>query len=94
MTSKVEKVGQKPTFTHKLTTNLKFQTPLLFFSFTFTELKEQDCGISKTEKDISMLLSKIDQLKASQKTGSKAIIGFGQALVHFYLEMYPPKSVF
>ncbi len=59
MTSKVEKVGQKPTFTHKLTTNLNFQTPFLFFSSTVTEFNAQDCGISKTEKNTSMLLSKI-----------------------------------
>ncbi len=34
ITSKVQKVSQKYTFTHKLTTKRNFQTPSLFFSST------------------------------------------------------------
>jgi len=42
----VEKVGQKHTYTHKLTTNLNFQMPSLFFSSTVEDWNAQDCGIS------------------------------------------------
>ncbi len=65
MTSKVENVYQKRTFTHKLTTDRNSQTPSLFFILTITEWNAQDCGISKAAKDTSMLPSKIDQMKAS-----------------------------
>ncbi|KAK9957229.1 hypothetical protein ABG768_011493, partial [Culter alburnus] len=51
------------TFTHKLTINLKFQTPSLFFSSNVMEWNTQDCGISKAEKNTSMLPLKIDQIK-------------------------------
>ncbi len=63
ITSKVQKVSQKYTFTHKLTTKRNFQTPSLFFSSTIMEWCAQDCGISKAAKDTSMLPSKIDQMK-------------------------------
>ncbi len=94
ITSKVQKVSQKYTFTHKLTTKRNFQTPSLFFSSTFTEWNAEDCGISKAAKDTSMLPSKIDQMKASHETGSEANFGFGHALMPSCLEMRPPKAVF
>ncbi len=65
ITSKVQKVSQKYTFTQKLTTKRNFQTPSLLFSSTVTEWNAEDCGISKAAKDTSMLPSKIDQMKAS-----------------------------
>ncbi len=43
ITSKVQKVSQKYTFTHKLTTKRNFQTRSLFFSSTGTEWNAQDC---------------------------------------------------
>ncbi len=92
ITSKVQKVNQKYTFTHKLTTN--FQTPSLFFSSTVTEWNAQDCGISKAAKDTSTLPSKIDQMKVSHETGSEANFGFGRALMPSCLEMLPPKAVY
>ncbi len=55
ITSKVQKVNQKYTFTHKLTTKHNFQTPSLFFSSTVTEWNAQDCGISTAVKDILYL---------------------------------------
>ncbi len=67
-TSKVQKVHQKYTFTHKLTTKCNFQMPSLFFSSTVTEWDAQDCGISK---DTSMLPSEIDQMKVSHETEVK-----------------------
>ncbi len=94
ITSKVQKVSQKYTFTHKLTTKRNFQTPSLFFSSTVTEWNAEDCGISKAAKDTSMLPSKIDQMKASHETGSEANFGFGHALMPSYLEMCPPKAAF
>ncbi len=81
ITSKVQKVNQKYTFTHKLTTKRNFQTPSLFFSSTITEWNAQDCGILKAAKDTSMLPSKIDQMKVSHETGSEANFGFGRALM-------------
>jgi len=51
MTSEVEKIGQKITFTQKLMTNHNFQTASLFFSSTVTEWKAKDCGISKASKE-------------------------------------------
>jgi len=47
-------------YTHELTNNRTFQMPSLYLSITVTEWKAQDCGISKEEKDTSMLPSKID----------------------------------
>ncbi len=94
ITSKVQKVNQKYTFTHKLTTKRNFQTPFLFFSSTGTEWNAQDCGISKAAKDTSMLPSKIDQMKASHETGSEANFGFGRALMPSCLGMLPPKAAF
>ncbi len=94
ITSKVQKVNQKYTFTHKLTTKRNFQTPSLFFSSTGTEWNAQDCGISKAAKDTSMLPSKIDQMKASHETGSEANFGFGRALMPSCLGMLPPKAAF
>ncbi len=47
ITSKVQNVNQKYTFTHKLTTKCNFQMPSLFFSSTVTEWDAQDCGIFK-----------------------------------------------
>ncbi len=44
--------------------------------------------------DISMLPSKIDQMKVSHETGSEANFGFGRALMPSYLEMCPPKAAF
>jgi len=41
-----------------------------------------------------MLDSKIDQIKVSQKTGSEANIGFGRALMPYYLGMHPLKAAF
>ncbi len=81
MTSKMQKVNQKYTFTHKLTTKRSFQTPSLFFSSTVTEWNALDCGISKAAKDTSMLPSKIDQMKVSHETGSEANFGFGRTLM-------------
>ncbi len=67
ITSKVQKVNQKYTFTHNLTTKRTFQMPsLFFFSSTGTECNAQDCGISKAAKDTSMLPSKIVQMKVSE----------------------------
>ncbi|KAK9969668.1 hypothetical protein ABG768_027825, partial [Culter alburnus] len=63
MTSEVETVGQKCTFTYKLTTNRNVQMSYLFFSSAVTEWKTQNCGISLEAKDTSMLPSKIDQMK-------------------------------
>ncbi len=54
ITSKVQKVSQKYTFKHKLTTKRNFQTASLFFSSTIKEWNAQDCGISKAAKDTSM----------------------------------------
>ncbi len=85
ITSTVQKVNQKYTFTHKLTTKHNFQTPSLFFSSTVTEWNAQDCGISKAAKDTSMLPSKINQMKGSHETGSEANLGFGRALMSSYL---------
>ncbi len=62
ITSKVQKVNQKYTFTHNLTTKRIFT----FFSSTGTECNAQDCGISKAAKDTSMLPSKIVQMKVSE----------------------------
>lgn len=45
--SKVEKVSQKSTFTHKLNTIQNFQMSNLFVSSTVTECNGQDCGISE-----------------------------------------------
>ncbi len=81
ITSKVQKVSQKYTFTHKLPTKRNFQTPSLFFSSTITEWNAEDCGISKAAKDTSMLPSKIDQMKASHETWSEANFGFGHSLM-------------
>ncbi len=81
ITSKVQKVNQKYTFTHKLTTKLNFQTPSLIFSSAVTEWNAQDCGISKAAKDTSMLPSKINQMKVSRETGSEANFGFGHAFL-------------
>ncbi len=94
ITSKVQKVNQKYTFTHKLTTKLNFQTPSLIFSSAVTEWNAQDCGISKAAKDTSMLPSKINQMKVSRETGSEANFGFGHALMPSYLGMCPPKAAF
>ncbi len=94
ITSKVQKVSQKYTFTHKLTTKRNFQAPSLFFSSTVTGWNAEDCGISKAAKDTSTLPSKIDQMKASHETGSEANFGLGRALMPFYLEMRPPKAAF
>ncbi len=94
ITSKVQKVNQKYTFTHKLTTKRNFQTPSLFFSSTVMEWNAQDCGISKAAKDTSMLPSKIDQKKVSHETGSVATFGFGCALMPSCLGMLPPKAAF
>ncbi len=41
-----------------------------------------------------MLPSKIDQMKASHKTGSEANFGFGRALMPSYLEMRPLKAAY
>ncbi len=84
ITSKVQKVNQKYTFTHKLTTKRNFQTTSLFFSSTVTEWN----GIWDI-KD-----SKIDQMKVSHETGSEANFGFGHALIPSYLGMCPPKAAF
>ncbi len=94
ITSKVQKVNQKYTFTHKLTIKRNFQTPSLFFSSTVTEWNAKDCGISKAAKDTSMLPSKIYQMKVSHETGSEANFGFGRALMPSYLGMCPMKAVF
>ncbi len=94
ITSKVQKVNQKYTFTHKLTTKRNFQTPTLYLSSTVTEWNAQDCGISKAAKDTSTLPSKIDQMKVSHETGSEANFGFGRALMPSCLEMLPPKAAF
>ncbi len=63
ITSKVQKVHQKYAFTHKLTTKRNFQMPSLCFSSSVMGRAAQDCGISKTVKDTSMLPSKVDQMK-------------------------------
>ncbi len=63
--SHVQKVNQKYTFTHKLTTKRNFQTPSLCFSSSVTEWNAGDCGISKTAKDTSILPSKVDPMKGS-----------------------------
>jgi len=47
MTSEVYTVGQKCTFTQKLSTKRNFQTPSLFFSSTVTEWKEGLCNIKR-----------------------------------------------
>jgi len=94
MTSEVEHVGQKLTFTHKLITNPNFQVPSLFLSSTVTEWKAQDCGISKAARDTSMLPSKIDQMKASQETRSEVSIGFRRALMPSYIARHPTKAQF
>ncbi len=94
ITSKVQKVNQKYTFTHKLTTKRNFQTPSLFFSSTIKEWNAQDCGISKAAKDTSMLPSKIDQIRVSHETGSEANFGFGRTLMPSFLGMLPPKAAF
>jgi len=41
-----------------------------------------------------MLPSKIDLWKVSHETGSEANIGFGRALMPYYLEMFPQKAAF
>ncbi len=92
ITSKVQKVNQKYTFTQKLTTKHNFQTPSLTFSSTVTEWNAQDCGISKTAKDTSMLPSKINQMKVSHETVSEANFEAGRALMPSCLGMCPPKS--
>ncbi len=92
ITSKVQKVNQKYTFTQKLTTKHNFQTPSLTFSSTVTEWNAQDCGILKTAKDTSMLPSKINQMKVSHETVSEANFEVGRALMPSCLGMCPPKS--
>ncbi len=86
ITPKVQKVNQKYTFTHKLTTKCNFQT--------VTEWNALGCGISKAAEDSSTLPSKIDQMKVSHETRSDANFGFGRTLMHSYLRMCPPKGVF
>ncbi len=86
ITSKVQKVNQKYTFTQKLTTKHNFQTPSLTFSSTVTEWNAQDCGISKTAKDTSMLPSKINQMKVGLSHEA------GRALMPSCLGISPPKS--
>ncbi len=64
--------------------------PSLLFSSTLKDLNAQeDCGIPITVKDMSMLPSKTDQMKASQETGSDANIGFGRDLMPSYLGKHP-----
>ncbi len=94
ITSKVQKVNQKYTFTHKLTTKCNFQTLSLFFSSTVTEWNAQVCGISKVAKYTSMLPSKIDQMKVCHETRSEANFEFRCALMLSYLGMRPPKTFF
>ncbi len=94
ISSEVQKV-HKRTFTYKLTTKCNFQMPTLFyFCSTIMEWNAQDCGISNTVKDTSVLPSKINQMKVSQETGSEANIGFECALLPSYLEMCPSKAAF
>ncbi len=64
ITSKVQKVYHKYTFTHKLTTNATFRRHLYFLAQTFMEWN------ALIVKDTSMLPSKIDQMKESH--GSKS----------------------
>ncbi len=45
ITSKVQRVNQKYTFTHKLTKKCNFQTPSLFFSSTIMEWNAQEGSI-------------------------------------------------
>ncbi len=59
ITSKVQNISQKYTFTHKLTTKRNFQTTSLFFSSTVTEWNAQDCGISKAAKNTCCLQNSI-----------------------------------
>lgn len=72
ITSRVQKVRNlKYTFTQKLATKCNFQIPSLFFSSIVTEWNAQDCGISTSAKDTSMLPSKC----------LKTEFGFGCALM-------------
>jgi len=67
MTSEVENVGQKHTFTHNLRDH-NFQLSSLFYSSTVT------CSDSYTVvTNTSTLPSKIDQMRVFQKTGSEAL---------------------
>ncbi len=94
MTSKVQKVSQKYTFTHKLTTKRNFQTPSLFLCSTITAWNAQDCAISKAAKDTSMLPSGFDQKKVPPETGSEAEFRFGRVLMPSCLGMLPPNAAF
>lgn len=60
MPSKVEDVGQKCTFTNKMTLKWLYQTPCLIFKLSEMG-RAQDCGISKA--DTSMLPSIFDKNK-------------------------------
>ncbi len=62
ITSKVQKVSQKYTFT-QTDHQTQLSDTIFFFSSTITELNAQDCGISKAGKDTSMLPSKFYQKK-------------------------------
>ncbi len=69
MTSKVENIYQKRTFT-QTDHRPQLSDAILFFILTVTEWNAQDCGIPKAAKDTSMLPSKMGQMKASQETGT------------------------
>ncbi len=94
ITSKVQKVNQKYTYTQTNHQTQLSDAIFIFFSSTVKEWNARDCGISKAAKDTSMLLSKIDQIKVSHETGSEANFGFGRALMPSYLGMLPPKAAF
>ncbi len=93
ITSKVQKVNQKYTFTHKLTTKCNFQMPSLFFSSTVTEWNAQDCGISNAAKDTSMLccLQKSIRWRHLMRQEVKLTLDSDMA---WCLWMCPPKAAF
>lgn len=69
ITSKVQKVSQKYTFTHKLTTDTAFRRHLHFLA------QPSRNGI------VGLGLDEVDQMKGSHGTGSEANFGFGHALM-------------
>jgi len=87
MTSEVENVGQKLTFTHKLTTNCNFHMPSLFLS----ELSPNGTGswdIKGSQWYIFSLKSQSDEgISGDTKWSYK---GFKHGFMAF-LEMRPPK---
>ncbi len=91
ITSKVQKVNQKYTFTHKLTTKRNFQTPSLFLAQPSWNGMHRIVGYQRQRR---IHLCCIDEMMVSHETGSEANFGFGRALMPSYLGRRPLKAAF